>query len=190
MRKKAWNANVVALGLSSGFLEPLESTSIHLIQNGIAKLISHFPDRRFAQANIDAYNRRTAYDYERIRDFIILHYHANQRPEPFWQHCREMSIPDSLRDKIELFKATGRVFREQEELFVEVGWFQVLTGQNVVPDTYHPLADALTREELAQFLQDIRTIVSSNAARLPSHADFIAATCAAPPAAAPAGAPA
>lgn len=190
MRRKAWNANVIALGLSSGFLEPLESTSIHLIQNGVAKLISHFPDRGFAQANTDAYNRRIAYDYERIRDFIILHYHANQRPEPFWRRCRDMPIPDSLREKIELFRATGRVFREQEELFVEVGWFQVLAGQNVVPETYHPLADVLTREELDQFLRDIRSIVASNAARLPSHADFIAATCAAERIPTPAGAPA
>jgi tryptophan halogenase len=181
MRRKGWNRNVVALGLSSGFMEPLESTSIHLIQNGIAKLISHFPDRGFAQANVDAYNRRVSYDYERIRDFIVLHYHANQRDEPFWARCREAPIPDTLRDKIELFRATGRVFREQEELFVEAGWFQVLTGQNVVPETWHPLADVLTRDELAGFLGDIRTIVSTNAARLPSHLDFIARTCAAEP---------
>ena len=92
-----------------------------------------------------------------------------------------MAIPDSLREKLDLFRATGRIFRDQEELFVEVGWFQVLTGQNVVPDTWHPLADVLTRDELGQFLRDIRGIVSANAARLPGHADFIAATCAAPP---------
>jgi tryptophan halogenase len=181
MRRKGWNRNVVALGLSSGFMEPLESTSIHLIQNGLAKLISHFPDRGFAQANVDAYNRRVAYDYERIRDFIVLHYHANQRDEPFWARCRAAPIPDTLRDKIELFRATGRVFREQEELFVEVGWFQVLTGQNVVPETWHPLADVLSGDELAGFLADLRTIVSTNAARLPTHQDFIARTCAAEP---------
>ncbi|MGE5953518.1 MAG: tryptophan halogenase family protein, partial [Qipengyuania vulgaris] len=180
MRKKAWNGNVIAMGLSSGFIEPLESTSIHLVQNAIAKLISHFPDRSFRQVNIDAYNRRIEYDYERIRDFIILHYHANQRDEDFWVRCREMDLPDTLRDKIDLFRATGRIFREQEELFVEVGWFQVLNGQNIMPETYHTLADVLTRDELKQFLGDIHTIVSSNAARLPSHADFIAATCAAP----------
>lgn len=180
VRRKAWNANVIAMGLSSGFIEPLESTSIHLIQNAIAKLISHFPDRSFRQANVDAYNRRIDYDYERIRDFIILHYHANQRSEPFWTRSREMSVPDTLREKMDLFRATGRIFREQEELFVEVGWFQVMSGQNVEPETYHPLADVLTRDELAQFLSDIKTIVSSNAARLPSHGEFIAATCAAP----------
>lgn len=192
MRRKAWNGNVVALGLSSGFLEPLESTSIHLIQNGIAKLISHFPDRTFRAANIEAYNRRMAYDYERIRDFIVLHYHANQRDELFWKRCREMDIPDTLRDKIDLFRATGRIFREQEELFVEIGWFQVLSGQNIVPETYHPLADVLTTSELAQFLSDIRTIVGANAARLPTHQQFIEQTCAAPsmPSKTPSGAPA
>jgi tryptophan halogenase len=179
MREKAWNRNVIALGLASGFIEPLESTSIHLVQNGIARLISHFPDRGFAPVNIDTYNRRIAYDYERIRDFIILHYTANQRDEPFWRYLREMELPDSLRAKIELFKATGRVFREQEELFAEVGWFQVLVGQNILPDTYHPLADVLTREELEGFLGDVRTIVSAPVARLPTHGEFIAQTCAA-----------
>lgn len=182
MRRLAWNGNVVALGLASGFLEPLESTSIHLVQNGIARLISHFPDRNFAKANVDTYNRRIAYDYERIRDFIILHYTANQRDEPFWRQVREMELPQSLQDKIDLFKATGRIFREQEELFTEVGWFQVLTGQNVVPETYHPLADALSRDELAGFLSDLKTIIAAPVARLPSHADFLAQIRAAAPA--------
>jgi tryptophan halogenase len=179
MRKRGWNKNVVALGLSSGFMEPLESTSIHLIQNGIAKLISHFPDRGFAPANVEAYNRRVAYDYERIRDFIVLHYYANQREESFWKRCREMAIPDSLRQKIDLFRATGRIFREQEELFVEVGWFQVLTGQNIVPNTYHPLADALTKDELRQFFADLKTIIGGTASRLPPHDIFIRQFCAA-----------
>ncbi len=179
MREKAWHRNVVALGLASGFIEPLESTSIHLVQNGIARLISHFPDRGFAQVNIDTYNRRIAYDYERIRDFIILHYTANQRDEPFWRYLREMDLPDSLSAKIELFKATGRIFREQEELFAEVGWFQVLVGQNIIPETYHPLADVLTQDELAGFLRDIRTIVSTPVPHLPSHSDFIRRYCAA-----------
>ncbi len=179
MRRKAWNRNVVALGLSSGFLEPLESTSIHLVQNGIARLISHFPDRGFAQANVDAYNRRIAYDYERIRDFIILHYTANQRDEPFWRAVREMELPGSLQDKIDLFRATGRIFREQEELFTEVGWLQVLVGQNIEPETYHPLADMLSHEDLAGFLSDLETIVSAPASRLPTHEEFIAQHCAA-----------
>lgn len=178
-RRQAWNRNVVALGLASGFIEPLESTSIHLVQNGIAKLISHFPDRGFAGANIAAYNRRVAAEYAGIRDFIILHYTANQREEPFWQALRAMELPQSLRERIELFRATGRIFREQDELFTEVGWLQVLIGQNILPETWHPLADVLTEAELAGFLRDLETIVSAPAARLPLHADFIAQHCAA-----------
>lgn len=180
MRKRAWNHNVVALGLSSGFLEPLESTSIHLIQNGIAKLLSHFPNTGFDPVNIEAYNRRMRFDYERIRDFIILHYHANQRTDaPFWTRCREMAIPDTLRDKIDLFRATGRIFRENEELFVEIGWFQVLTGQNIAPASYHPLADKLTPEQLSGFFEDVGRIIDATARQLPTHEDFIAQHCAA-----------
>jgi len=180
MRRRAWNGNVVALGLASGFLEPLESTSIHLIQNGIAKLLSHFPGRDFDPANIDAYNRRIRFDYERIRDFVILHYHANERTDsPFWTRCREMEIPETLARKIELFRSHGLVVREGDELFVEIGWFQVLTGQNIEPRSYHPMADKLTGEELSGFFTDIGTIVAGTASRLPTHEDFIAQHCAA-----------
>ena len=182
MRRKFWDRNVVALGLSSGFMEPLESTSIHLIQNGLAKLLSLFPDKSFEPTAIAEYNRKIAFDYERIRDFIILHYFANQRTDSvFWERCREMPIPDTLKSKLDLFRATGRIFREQEELFVEIGWFQVLTGQNVTPESWHPLADAITDSELATFLADFRTIVTSAAAKLPAHGDFIAARCASEP---------
>ncbi|MGV3730936.1 MAG: tryptophan halogenase family protein [Sphingopyxis sp.] len=180
MRRRAWNANVVALGLASGFLEPLESTSIHLIQNGIAKLIAHFPDRDFDPVNIDAYNRRVRFDYERIRDFVILHYHANQRTDSsFWIRCREMSIPDTLAQKIELFRSQGQIVREGDELFIEIGWFQVMTGQHLMPRGYHPMADQLTRDELAGFFADIETIVARTASHLPTQQDFIARHCAA-----------
>lgn len=180
MRRRFWDRNVVALGLSSGFMEPLESTSIHLIQNGIAKLLSLFPDKGFAPSAIAEYNRKVTFDYERIRDFIILHYFANQRSDsPFWIRCREMTIPNTLQAKLDLFRATGRIFREHEELFVEIGWFQVLTGQNVEPGSYHPLADAITADELKSFLADLMAIIGTAAAKLPSHEDFIAARCAA-----------
>ena len=180
MRSRAWNANVVALGLASGFLEPLESTSIHLIQNGIAKLLAHFPGRDFDAANIDAYNARVRFDYERIRDFIILHYHANERTDaPFWIRCREMGIPETLARKIALFRSQGQIVRESDELFVEIGWFQVLTGQNIMPGGYHPMADQLTHEELAGFFADIETIVARTAAHLPTQDEFIAQHCAA-----------
>ncbi|MBB5705159.1 tryptophan halogenase [Sphingopyxis panaciterrulae] len=180
MRQRAWSGNVVALGLASGFLEPIESTSIHLIQNGIARLLAHFPDRDFDAANIDAYNRRIRFDHERIRDFIILHYHANQRTDSsFWTRCREMAIPETLARKIALFRSQGQLVREGDELFVEIGWFQVLTGQNIVPRGYHPMADQLSREELSGFVGDIETIVAGAASRLPTHDDFIAQHCAA-----------
>lgn len=180
MRRQAWKGNVIALGLASGFLEPLESTSIHLIQNGIAKLLSHFPDRDFDATNIETYNRRIAFDYERIRDFIILHYHANERTDsPFWVRCGEMAIPETLARKIELFKSHGRIFRDEDELFIEIGWFQVLMGQNIEPRSYHPLADELSRDELAGFFADIQKIVAGTASRLPAHMDFIAQHCAA-----------
>ncbi|MBO9624013.1 MAG: tryptophan 7-halogenase [Sphingomonas sp.] len=182
MRRKFWDRNVVALGLASGFLEPLESTSIHLIQSGIAKLIALFPHAGFAPATTAEYNRQAGFEYERIRDFIILHYFANQRVgQPFWDRCRAMAIPDTLRERLELFRATGRVFREHEELFIEIGWYQVLTGQNIVPEAWHPLADALTSDELVGFLADLKTIVSTTAAKLPTHEQFISARCAAAP---------
>jgi tryptophan halogenase len=182
MRRKFWDRNVVALGLSSGFMEPLESTSIHLIQNGIAKLLSLFPDKSFAPAAIAEYNRKVTFDYERIRDFIVLHYFANQRTDsPFWARCREVEIPETLKAKLDLFRSTGRIFREHEELFVEIGWFQVLTGQNVEPESWHPLADAITNDELESFLADFKAIVTSAAAKLPTHEQFIAVRCAAEP---------
>src|SRR3546814_14527331 len=117
MRQQAGSGNVVALGLASGFLEPFESTSIHLIQNGIARLLAHFPDRDFDAANIDAYNRRIRFDHERIRDFIILHYHANQRTDsPFWTRCREMAIPEPLARKIALFRSQGQLRSEERRV--------------------------------------------------------------------------
>ncbi|MEO6361092.1 MAG: tryptophan 7-halogenase [Sphingomicrobium sp.] len=182
MRQRAWDRNVVCLGLSSGFLEPLESTSIHLIQNGIAKLLSMFPDKSFNPVVIDHYNARVAYEYERIRDFIILHYHANQRDDsPFWIQCREMPIPDTLKTKIELFKSTGKIYRDPDELFVEIGWFQVMTGQNITPATYHPMADSISQDELRQFMADVEAIVGRAAQRLPDHEEFLAARCATAP---------
>ena len=182
MRRKAWDKNVIALGLASGFMEPLESTSIHLVQNGIAKLLSLFPDKGFDPVGIEEYNRKVTFDYERIRDFIILHYFANQRTDsPFWKRCQEMAIPETLQTKLDLFRSTGRIFREHEELFIEIGWFQVLTGQNIEPNSYHPLGDAISSEQLKQFLGDLKSIIGNAADRLPAHEQFIAANCAAEP---------
>ena len=180
MRKKFWNRNVVAAGLSSGFLEPLESTSIHFIQSAIAKLVEFFPDKRFAQADIDEYNRLAQFEYERSRDFIILHYKANERTDtPFWQRCREMDVPDTLAQKIDLFRSGGRIHREHEELFTELSWQQVFIGQNVMPQAWHPMVDALSDAELAQFVDGVRGVLERSADAMPSHADYIAKHCAA-----------
>jgi tryptophan 7-halogenase len=179
MRKKFWNRNVVALGLSSGFMEPLESTSLHLIQSGIERLLKFLPNGPVAAADVDAYNRQSAFEFERIRDFIILHYHANQRDEPFWRACREMAIPDTLVEKIEVFCANGRIFRVSEELFTELGWLQVMVGQGLMPEGYHPLAEQISESDLGGFLGATRQIVDASVAAMPTHADFIARHCAA-----------
>jgi len=179
-RRKMWSKNCVALGLASGFMEPLESTSIHLIQSGVSRLVSMFPDKGFDAGLIAEYNRQSRFEFERIRDFIILHYHANQREDSeFWRCCAEMSVPDELQAKIDLFRATGRIYREHEELFTELGWQQVFLGQRIMPERYHPLADALSGEQLDQFLADLRAVIARAASGLPRHEDYIARHCAA-----------
>jgi tryptophan halogenase len=178
-RKQFWNRNVLALGLAGGFMEPLESTSIHLIQSGLSRLLNLFPDKGFAQRDIDEYNRQTALEYERIRDFLVLHYWANQRQEPFWKACREMTVPADLARKVELFRTHGRLFREPDDLFLEASWLQVLVGQGIMPDGCHPMTGQLTDDQLRRFLADLRKITADGAAALPAHADFIRQQCAA-----------
>lgn len=181
MRKQGWNRNVVAIGLSSGFLEPLESTSIHLIQSSIARLLQFFPDSGFHPLEMAEYNRQSRFEYERIRDFVILHYKANQRDDSeFWKQCAAMPVPDSLQHKIDLFKARGRVVRFDNELFAETGWLQVMHGQNLKPQGYDPLADLLPVEEAEKYLESIRDVIAQCVQHMPTHADFIAQHCAAP----------
>ena len=182
MRKRFWHRNCVALGLASGFMEPLESTSIHFIQASLSKLVSFFPDAGFDPVEIDAYNRQVQFEYIRSRDFLVLHYWANRRDEPFWRDCRAMSIPDTLAHKIELFQRHGRVFREHEELFTESSWIQVLIGQGVLPAGYHPMVDLLDDNETEAMLAGVRRVLGSCAAQMPVHDDFIARHCAAVPA--------
>ncbi|MGV8836134.1 tryptophan halogenase family protein [Cellvibrio sp.] len=180
MRKKFWNKNCVALGLAAGFMEPLESTSIHLVQSALGKLIDLFPRNNFVQADTDEFNRQLGNEYQQIRDFIILHYHATQRSDSaFWNYCRTMEVPDNLTRKLNLFKHNGRLFRDNNELFTETGWLQVLIGQGVTPNAYHPLADALTADQLSDYLTDIKTIVTKAARLLPTHQSYIAKHCAA-----------
>lgn len=173
-RKAQWRKNCVSLGLASGFLEPLESTSLHLVQSGITRLIKLFPRLQINPALVDEYNRQSAQEFEAIRDFIILHYHLNQRPEPFWQARRQMPVPASLARRMALFAATGRVFWEQHELFTEPAWYQVMLGQNLAPADYGPMADGLEQGQLQKLLADTRTTISQTCQKLPSHGDFLA----------------
>ncbi len=174
-RLLAWNRNVVSLGLSSGFVEPLESTAIHLIQSGISKLLSLFPDRRFNPVERDEYNRQMQGLFEDVRDFIILHYNATKRDDfEFWNYCRTMSVPDSLERKVELWRAKGRVFRDELELFATPSWVAVMFGQGIVPDDYEPVTDALDEGKVASALEQMRLGILDAAQRLPTHGDFIA----------------
>ena len=177
-RKKSWVRNCIAVGLSSGFMEPLESTSIHMIQSAIARILALFPDRDFNQADIDEYNRLTDYEAERIRDFLILHYKATRRDDsPFWNYCRTMDVPEELTRRMRLFESSGRVFRDNDELFAVVSWLQVMQGQGIKPRRYHPLTHVLSEEENLEFMRVQKGLVDQAAAAMPAHADFIARHC-------------
>jgi tryptophan halogenase len=177
-RKKAWNRNCLALGLASGFLEPLESTSIHMIQSGVARLMTLFPDRTFDQADIDEFNRQSELEYAHIRDFIILHYHATARTDsPLWNHVRTMDIPESLREKIELFRARGRFFRKDDELFSETSWTAVMLGQGINPRRYDPLAEVHDPEIIASKMARMRKLIDHAVTMMPTHRQFIDRNC-------------
>jgi tryptophan halogenase len=179
-RKKFWDRNVVCMGLSSGFLEPLESTSIHLIQVTIQRLILLFPHHGDYEERRREFNRSAAAEYEYIRDFIILHYYANNRQgEPFWDACRNMSIPDSLRHRIELFRETASIFWSHEDLFQLNSWLQVLWGQGIVPRATHPFVETIRPEDRAGYLRDLRRLLGQAAQQLPGHAEYIAKHCSA-----------
>jgi tryptophan halogenase len=166
------------MGLASGFLEPLESTSIHMIQSGVIRLIKSFPHGGIHQSEIDEYNRQSRMEWEYIRDFIILHYHLNERTDSeFWRECRQMPIPETLARRMQLFRETGKVFREQDELFTEVAWQQVMIGQGMLPEDYHPLVDALSGEQLDEFLDNVKKIVDDTVERLPDHEQFLRRYC-------------
>jgi tryptophan 7-halogenase len=178
-RRLAWNRNVVSMGLSSGFVEPLESTSIHLIQSGIVKLLALFPDRRFDPAERDEYNRQMQEVFEDVRDFIILHYKATRRDDSdFWNYCRTMDVPDSLERKLDLWRPKGRLFREGRELFGTASWVAVLLGQGIVPQEHEPAADALDGAMIAEALDKMRLSYRHMAEHMPRHGDFIARSCA------------
>ena len=174
-RSKCWVRNVVAIGLSSGFIEPLESTSIHLIQTAITRLIDLLPDGEISEATRDDYNARSAFETERIRDFIILHYHANQRDgEPFWDGLRAMDVPEPLKHKIDQFRSTGRVVPSFDELFDTRAWIHVMIGQNIIPRSYHPVADILPEPRLKEFLDGLERSHLQQVQRMSDHAEFVA----------------
>ena len=177
-RKQLWHKNCVAVGLAGGFLEPLESTSLHLVQSGIIRMVRLLPDAGFDAATIAEFNRQTDFEYERIRDFIILHYKATERNDtPFWDYCRTMEVPETLQRKLDLWMANGRIFREDEELFAEESWIQVLLGQGMIPRGYDPLVDIKSDAQIAQYLGNIAAVVGKCVAVMPSHAEYVAKTC-------------
>ena len=181
-RKKTWNKNCVAIGLSGGFMEPLESTSIHLVKTGLMRLLSFFPDKGFEQVDIDTYNRLCEKEYAQIRDFLILHYKVNARDDSaFWRYCQQMEVPESLQEKIDLFASHGRILRENEELFPEDSWLQVMHGQGIRPRAYNPVVDQRSKDDIAGFLQNTQMVIRKCVDAMPTHVDYIKANCMARP---------
>lgn len=175
-RARAWDKNVIALGLAGGFLEPLESTAIHLVQSGIARLMTLFPTRAFSPAEIERYNALTVQEYVDIRDFLVLHYSATERDDSeFWNYCRNIAPPDGLAEKLAMFRSSGRVFREHNELFTETSWEAVLVGQGIEPGGYHPVADLLPDEETLKRLASIRGTIARTVEQMPTQEEFLAA---------------
>jgi tryptophan 7-halogenase len=174
-RRRAFVRNVVAIGLSSGFIEPLESTSIHLIQTGINRLLDLLPGGPVSDAARDNFNHRFDAEIEAVRDFVILHYHANQRHgEPFWDMVRTMALPDSLAQRIAHFRATGGIHPSLDELFDHRGWVQVMIGQNVMPEAWHPLANQVEERRLAEFFELTESAYIQDSARMPDHGQYVA----------------
>ncbi|AQR75320.1 tryptophan halogenase family protein [Sphingomonas sp. LM7] len=169
-RKRSWSHNVVAIGLASGFLEPLESTSIYLAQAAITQLLDLFPIGPIEDADRDAFNTQIDYEYDRIRDFLILHYHASTRDDSeFWRYVRHMPIPDSLAEKIELFRRAGRIQRYSRGLFFEPSWIAVMIGQGIIPQAWDQRVDAANPGELGQALDRLRGQIAREVATLPGH---------------------
>ncbi|MCQ8886054.1 tryptophan 7-halogenase [Pseudoalteromonas agarivorans] len=174
-RLKQWHKNVVSVGLASGFLEPLESTSIHLIQSAVTRLIKLFPHNGISEALVTEFNKQSVIEIEHIRDFIILHYTLTAREDsPFWRQCKQMDIPDSLAHKLKLFKQTGKVVRENDELFAEVAWQQVFIGQGLTPEDYNSIVDSLSSEQLNDLFSTLKTLITSTVDQLPTHKNFLA----------------
>ncbi|MDE0841938.1 MAG: tryptophan 7-halogenase [Porticoccaceae bacterium] len=181
-RQLHWNKNCVALGLASGFVEPLESTSIHMVQRGIIRLLQMFPFGGMQAADMSEFNQQMRDEFHFIRDFIVLHYHLTERDDSaFWRHCKSMAIPASLQHRLELFAQSGRVFQQGRDLFTENSWTQVMLGQGLMPQQYHPIVNMMSDGELRHFLVDIEERARYRVAQLPSHQSFIDQYCKAAP---------
>lgn len=181
VRRKQWDKNCIVLGLAAGFMEPLESTSIHLIQRSVMRFLRMMPAHRISPADVKEFNNQTFEDMYRARDFLVLHYHVtDRRDSEFWRYCANMDVPEDVRQKIDLFKDTARVFRKNEELFAENSWIQVMMGQGITPESYHPIADKMGDDELTRFLTHIKENVRQAASKLPAHSDYVRQYCGAP----------
>ncbi|WP_438862323.1 tryptophan halogenase family protein [Neptunicella sp.] len=179
-RKQAWRKNCIAVGLAAGFLEPLESTSIALVETAIEKIRLLFPDKSMNQSVIDEFNEMTRLEYERVRDFIILHYHGTSRTDsPMWNYCRTMPIPDTLAHKMALFKQRGHLVKYRWEIFQPASWVALYTGMHILPQSYDPIVDNFDPEYLRTSLDAMKKSINQAVAATPSHADFIAQHCAA-----------
>ncbi|MEM9402072.1 MAG: tryptophan halogenase family protein [Pseudomonadota bacterium] len=175
IRREVFKHNVVALGLAAGFMEPLESTSIHLIQTGLARLMTLFPTRDFDAADRDEYNRATRVEYEYVRDFLVLHYRQTERDDTeFWRHCQALPVSDHLQRKLDLYTANGRIIRERDELFTESSWLAVMHGQGLTPRGHHPIVSGLGDDEIAARLDDMHTVIRNAANVMPMHQEFLA----------------
>lgn len=177
-RRKGWNKNCIALGLASGFIEPLESTSIHLVMSGVIRLLRLFPFEGITDNIVNEYNSKLDSELNSIRDFIVLHYKVTERSDtPFWNHCRNMDVPDSLSHKIDLFKNSGRVFLDDGDIFRVDSWTQVMLGQRLMPTQYHQIADIMKDHELEKFLTGLTDSIDNAVKKLPSHQEFIEQYC-------------
>ena len=177
-RLKAWHRNVVAFGLSAGFVEPLESTSIHLIQAGVMRLIQSFPFAGISEAQVDRYNTRAQDEAELVRDFIVLHYKLTEREDSeFWRYCRNMAVPDSLAERIALFQESATAYQAQDELFRVDSWLQVMIGQRLIPEAYHHMGRLMSDEQLKGALGDLKGNIANAVARMPAHQEFVDSYC-------------
>lgn len=176
-RKKFWNKNCIAIGLSAGFMEPLESTSIHLIQESISQLLKLLPGKEFDQAEINEFNKINDMHYELIRDFLILHYYVNQREETFWKNCQNMEIPESLKQRIALYKNRGRIYVEKDNLFKLDSWLAVMHGQGLTPKSYDPMTEKKDKEKVSDYMSRLRSAFIKETETMSTHDKFIKRYC-------------